>query len=116
MKSDIERAGTPAVAVQRLVRHLPVRTTFINDDGDLCTISITDPCAVINLYGDRPLVEIFAGTGERTDCEQFASMADVGSALMRVKNGGKLKMPNDSSSPTAGGGGGGAQPKESNEK
>ena len=69
--------GTPAVAVQRLVRHLPVRTTFINDDGDLCTISITDPCVVINLYGDRPLVEIFAGTGERTDCEQFASWADV---------------------------------------
>ena len=71
----------------------PHKTTTFDSDSTT-NVEVCDPCAIVMLYDDRPLVLVFNEDGYRTDCEQFASMAEVGPALVRAKNGGKLVEKN----------------------
>ncbi len=142
MKSDIERAGTPAVAVQRLVSQ-PHRVKLSRKKGWRLppnTVVVARPTKSGKPFQVCDVMDAFEGdkTKAADDCvrsfEKWLQGEGYGVLLgAKVALRGKnlacwcdldapchadvlLRLANDSSSPTAGGGSGGAQPKGTNEK
>jgi len=67
-------------------------------EGGRC--KICDPCAIILMTEELPLVQIFDREGNRTDCGQYRTLAEVGAALSGALKGERLtmrgrEMPND---------------------
>jgi hypothetical protein len=56
------------------------------------TAKVCDPCAIILMTDELPLVQIFDGEGNRTDCGQYRTIAEVGAALAKSLKGEKLTM------------------------
>lgn len=56
------------------------------------TCKVCDPCAIVLMTDNLPLVQIFDGEGNRTDCGQYRTLADAGAALSKALNGEKLTM------------------------
>jgi hypothetical protein len=68
--------------------------------GEYNTVVCHDPVAIVLMTEDLPLVQIFDGEGNRTDCGQYRTLAEVSESLAKSLNGEKLtmcgrKMPNE---------------------
>ena len=69
-----------------------VTYTIRKSDGTPETVKMCDPCAIITMTENLPLVQIFDCYGHCVDCGQYHTLSEVGEALAKSLKGVNLTM------------------------